>query len=229
LTRRIIVSVFLAFFASASFAQDAGNDEDVRQVIYSPYRISIRGNGLIPHPVANGAFRRSFNGIYDATFSVNLELVKGLNVGLMYKNSGFQTPADKIAQLNTKQQYNVAGARLGYDYFMSKVSVFSAAINVGQCYITSSDIIPLKTTHVIVPNSQGLYMEPELSLSFYTDDNFAIGFNLSYEIIAVEFNPYDLGLDQHSITYSDSDLKGFTQNISIGFHFVYAFLKKKKK
>jgi hypothetical protein len=210
------------------FSQDAGNDEDVRQTIHSPYRLSIRGNGLIPLPISNSAFRRSFNGIYDATFSVNLELYKGLNIGVMYKNSGFETPPDKIPQLNTKQQYNVGGGRLGYDYFITKISVFSAAINAGECYITSSDIIPLKSTSV-QPNSQGFYMEPEVSISFYTEDNFAIGFNLSYEIIAVQFDPYKLALDQHGIAYTSSDLKGNTQNLSMGFHFVYAFWAKKKK
>ncbi len=229
MSRQIIIGIFLALITSATFAQDAGNDEDVRKAIYSPYRLTLRGNGLIPHPMFNPAFKRSFDGIYDATFSLDLELKKGFNIGLMYKNSGFQTPADKIAQLNTKQQYNVGGIRLGYDYFMSSVSVFSMAVNAGQCYITSYDIIPLKETHPIVNHNQGVYVEPELSVSFYTDEQFALGFNLSYEIIGVQFDPYSLGLDQHGISYSDSDLHGYTQNLSIGFHFVYSFLKKKKR
>jgi len=229
LSRRLVTGVIFSLLAIPAFSQDSGNDEDVRHAIYSPYRLSIRGNGQVPLPVSNAAFRRSFNGIYDATFSFNVELYKGLNIGLMYQNSGFETPPDKIPQLNTKQQYNIGGGRIGYDYFFRKRAVFSAAVNAGECYIKSYDIIPLKSTYPIRQHEQGTYVEPEISISFYTEDNFGIGFNLSYEFIGTMFDPYALGLDQHLISYSPSDLQGYTQNISFGFHFIYAFLKKKKR
>ncbi len=225
LIRQFFIAFLSCVFPLACLAQDAGNDEDVRHQIFSPYRLDIRGNGLVPLPIADEAFKKTFQGIYDATFSLNLDFYKGWNIGLMYKNSGFQTT---ILNLNTKLQYNVGGGRIGYDYFISKVFVFSPAINVGKCYITSSDIVPLAST-MVQGNSQGLYMEPELSISFFTEDNFAIGFNLSYEVIAIQFNPYYLALDQHGIGFSNRDLEGLTQNLSIGFHFVYSFLPKKKK
>jgi hypothetical protein len=229
LSARKITYLFFSLLATSAIAQDGGNDQDVRHAIYSPFRMTIRGNGLVPHPVSNGAFRRSFNGIYDATFSVNVDVYKGINLGVMYQNSGFETPPNKIPQLNTKQQYNIGGVRLGYDYFILKSAVFSAAVNAGECYIKSYDIIPLKSTYPIRQNDKGVYVEPEVSISFYTDDNFGIGFNLSYEFIGNEFNPYALALDQHSISYSESDLHGYTQNLSFGFHFVYSFWKKKKR
>jgi hypothetical protein len=220
----------LCVSAGSLFAQDAGNEEDVRKEIHSPYRISIRGNAMVPHPTSNPAFRHSFNGVYDATLSVNLELYKGLTIGGMYKNSGFQTPPNKIPQLNTKQQYNVGGVRLGYDYFISKVFVFSPGICMGQCYIKSYDMILLYPSDKIQQNDQGFYMEPELALSFYTEDDFAIGFNLSYEIVNTQFDPYKLALEQHIVTgYKPSDLIGTTQNFNIGFHFVYSFWKKGRK
>jgi hypothetical protein len=216
---------------TTAFAQGGGDTDDdgPRVPIHSPYRISIRGNGLIPHPISNGAFRRSFNGIYDATLSVNLELYKGFNIGLMGKNSGFQTPPNKIASLNTKEQYNVGGLRLGYDYFINKTVVFASGINFGQCYIHAYDIIPVTSAANVQPNSQGTYMEPEIAISFFTETDFAIGFNLSYEIINTSFNPYALALEQHNITFSQGDLTGTTQNLSFGFHFVYTFWKKKKR
>jgi hypothetical protein len=185
---------------------------------------------MVPHPTSNPAFKNSFNGIYDATVSMNMELYKGLTLGWMYKNSGFQTPANKIPHLDTKQQYNIGGARIGYDYFINKIAVFSPGLCMGQCYITSYDMIVLYRSDKIQAHDQGFYMEPELALSFYTEDNFAIGFDISYEIINTQFNPYNLALEQHVINaYKPSDLNGNTQNFNIGFHFVYSFWKKGKK
>ncbi len=221
---------FFCLLSSSCFAQDSGNDEDVKHAIHSPYRLSIRGNAMIPHPTSNPAFRNSFNGVYDATLSVNLELYKGLTLGVMYKNSGFQTPANKIPNLNTKQQYNIGGIRVGYDYFITKTVAFSPGICMGQCYIKSYDMILLYASDKIQQYDQGFYFEPELALSFYTEDNFAIGFDLSYEVINTQFDPYKLALEQHSINgYKPSDLVGATQNFNIGFHFVYAFWSKGKK
>jgi hypothetical protein len=224
-----MISFLIPLGALAQGGGEGDGDDSPILAIHSPYRISIRGNGLIPHPMSNQAFKRSFNGIYDATLSVNLELYKGFNIGLMGKNSGFQTPPDKIASLNTKEQYNVGGIRMGYDYFINKSVVFSSAVNVGQCYIHAYDIIPVTSAANVQPNSQGRYVEPEIAISFYTENDFAIGFNLSYEIINTAFNPYALALEQHNITFSPGDLSGTTQNLSFGFHFVYSFWKKKKK
>ncbi|MFI5151612.1 MAG: hypothetical protein ACHQRM_17945, partial [Bacteroidia bacterium] len=223
---------FLLYSSSAILsAQGSGEDDEdgPRVPIHSPYRMSVRGEGLIPHPISNGAFRRSFNGVYDATLSVNFEIYKGFNVGLMGKNSGFQTPPNKIARLNTKEQYNAGGIRFSYDYFITKMAVFSSAFNFGQCYIHAYDIIPVTSAANVNPYSQGSYFEPELAVSFLTETDFSIGFNLSYELINTTFNPYALALEQHNITYSQGDLTGSTSNLSFGFHFVYYFWKKKKK
>jgi hypothetical protein len=231
---RIILIFLFSFFSFAAIAQDEEEgpgpevDNHLDHVMHSPYRLSVRVNTLIPHPVSNGAFRRSFNGVYDLTGSVNLEVFQGFNVGVMYKNALFITPANKIPGLNTKEQYNAAGLRLGYDYYVTRIAVFSGCLNVGQCYMKSEDVIVLQPSPYIQQYDQGFYIEPEVALSFYTEDNFAIGFNVSYEIITNQFNPYALALEQHN-SYSASDLNGYTQNFSIGFHFVYTFWKKGKK
>ncbi len=224
-----LISLLSILTCSSALAQGSGDEDESTIAIHSPYRMSIVANGLIPHPISNSAFRRSFDGIYDATLSVNFEVYKGFNVGLMGKNSGFQTPADKIASLNTKEQYNVGGVRLSYDYFINKIAVFTPGINFGQCYIHAYEIMPITSSANVNPNAQGTYIEPELTMSFYTEEDFAIGFNLSYEIVNTVFNPYALALEQHGIVFTQSDLSGVTQNISIGFHFVYSFWKKKRK
>jgi hypothetical protein len=228
--KKTILFLFLsAALSLPASAQDAGNDEDAAHAIHSPFHLSIRANALIPHPMYNPAFKRSFDGIYDATVSVNAQIYKGFNLGLMYKNSEFQIPANKIAKLYTKEQYNIAGIRLGYDYFLSKITVISAGLSAGQCQIFAYDVLPTQPGFNAHPTDHGFYLEPEFCMSFYTEDNFAIGFNLSYEVITAQFDPYKLALDQHGISYSPSDLKGFTQNVSIGFHFVYSFWKIGKK
>jgi hypothetical protein len=229
LKKQFKVFLFFVFLSVACIAQDAGNDEDVKQLYHSSFRLHIRVDADIPHPIANAAFRRSFTGTYDGTFSFYAEVFHGLNAGLFYKNAEFEIPPNKIAKLYTKQQYNAAGIRLGYDYYLSKIAVFSAAINAGQCQMFAYDVIPLQTPVNPRPTDQGFILEPVLGMSFYTEDDFAIGFNVSYEIITTQFDPYKLALDQHGISYGSGDLNGFTQNFNIGFHFVYAFLRKKGK
>ncbi|HEV7231602.1 MAG TPA: hypothetical protein VGO45_09760 [Bacteroidia bacterium] len=227
--KQFFAFLFSVFTSSACLAQDAGNDEDVKQSFHSNFRLHIRVDADIPHPMANAAFRRSFTGTYDGTLSVYSEVSHGFNLGVFYKNAEFEVPANKIAQLYTKQQYNAAGIRLGYDYYISKVTVFSVAINAGQCQMFAYDVIPLQVKVDPHPTDQGFLLEPVLGMSFYTEDDFAIGFNASYEVITNQFDPYKLALDQHGISYSNNDLKGFTQNFNIGFHFVYSFLTKKRK
>jgi hypothetical protein len=218
-----------ASFLSFSCLSQNGGEEGNVKAIHSPFLFSIRGNALIPHPVANEAFRKSFNGVYDATISFNLELYKGINLGLVYKNSIFQTPANKIPQLNTKIQYNAGGIRIGYDYFINKIAQLSVALNGGECYMKAYDLVVNKYSSKIQTMDQGHYIEPEVAVSFYTEENFAIGFNLSYELIATQFDPYKLALEQHIVgAYTPGDLVGYTQNFSLGFHFVYAFGRKGK-
>ena len=223
----LILCVFL--FSLPCYAQDAGNDADIAHAIHSPFYMTVRGGALIPHPLFNSAFRRSFDGVYAAGISVNAQIYKGFTLGLMYKNSEFQVPANKIARLYTKEQYNTGGIRLGYDYFLSKVTVFSSSISAGHCEMFAYDVSPTTAGFDAHPTDRGFYFEPELAMSFYTEDNFAIGFNVAYEIITNQFDPYKLALDQHGISYSTGDLRGFTQNVSVGFHFVCAFWKRGRK
>lgn len=185
-------------------------------------RITIRGGCTVPHPLSNGAFKKSLTGIYYANFSAGFRPFSHFYIGGVYHNGLFKTAANKIAEVNTALQVNSIGARVGYDHFISDVIFFSPALNVGRTYGRYTGVIckPPQEVGVIAYNAN--YIEPELNLYFIVDPNFAIGINLSNTLINHTFDPYAVCFNQYE-SYSDTELRGNSVSINFGFGFYYGF------
>lgn len=185
-------------------------------------RISFRGSCTVPHPVANGAFRKSLTGIYDASFSASARPFSTLHVGLVYKNGLFKTAANKIAEVNTALQLNSFGGRIGYDHYLSETVFFAPAINAGRSYGKFTGVICLQPQETDKRFS-AMYIEPELNMYFIVDPNFAIGVNLSATYIDHTFDPYAVCFNQYK-GYSPAELRGPSMLVNLGFGFYYGIL-----
>lgn len=184
-------------------------------------RMTIRGSCTVPHPLNNGAFKKSLTGIYSANLSLNIRPFSTFSIGIVGNNGLYKTAANKIAEVNTALQVNGAGVRLCYDHFSSEKMIFSPAITMGKQSGRYTGVICLR------PQEQHLrysakYIEPELNLYFVVDPGFAIGVNASCQLIDHTFNPYDVCFNQYK-NYAASDLQGNSVSLNFGFGFYYGF------
>lgn len=184
-------------------------------------RMSIRGSCTVPHPLSNGAFKKSLTGIYNANASVSIRTFSQFNIGITYNNVLYKTAANKIPQVNTALQVNGAGARLSYDHFMSEKVFFSPAITAGrQTGVFTGVVCPTPLPER--PKYSTSYIEPELNLYFIVDPNFAIGINTSLMFNNHTFDPYAVCFNEYE-SYTDSDRKGNMASINFGFGFYFGF------
>lgn len=180
----------------------------------------------VPHPITNGAFKKSFNGIYDVNASFCFNPIAGLIMGTSFKNGLFSIPSNKIAGLNsTKMQLNDAGIKLGYDYFISDIIFFTMAINAGENWTKFTGVSCTDPDRTSFTYTSG-YIEPEMNVNFLIEESFAIGATVSYTIIAKPFDPDFICLNNFA-TYYSNDYKGSTGYFNFGFGFYYGLLRKK--
>lgn len=194
----------------------------------SPHPISIRASVNIPKVVANKAFRKSFNGVMNLNASVCFKTFSSFNAGLNYSFSQFDIPPVKIAGLRTELRVNNYGMKLCYDkYFSPKYfATFGANAGINMAHFIR-DTCAKTPTHPIERSYNVGYIEPEFTLTFYVEPNFAIGFNLSYMMYMKEFDPYAICLNQFA-AYEPNDMKGNTGHINFGFGFYIGFGKNKE-
>lgn len=198
----------------------------------TPFRFYTRAMGMVPHPVSNKAFRRSFTGIYDIHAGFSAEMLKGFTLGVDYNNQLWKTPDNKIPGLNSYAQFNEAGLRVGYQIMGGPTTMYYAGFTGGRAFIKYSGLSyqnqnPNSSTVLPDPktNYNSTYLEPELGVLFFTEGNFAIGLTVSWVFYDYVFDPYALYLNQHK-AYQDSDLKGQMQQFNFGFSVTYGFKKK---
>jgi hypothetical protein len=182
--------------------------------------LSVRGSIAVPHPLKNGAFRKSLTGIYNANVSVSIRPFSGFYAGAVYNNGLYKTAANKIAEVNTTLQVNGAGGRVGYDHYDNVF--FSPSLTVGRQYGRFTGVVcvdPQETSMKFSAN----YIEPELNLYFIVDPNFAIGVNTSVALIDHTFDPFAVCFNQYK-GYSQDELRGNSVVFNIGFSFYYGFI-----
>jgi hypothetical protein len=190
-------------------------------------RLSI----TVPNPINNSAFRKSFIGIYQANFSMNMALYKSLYVGVAFSDALLQV--DKNIVLNTtyaKQPhvnfYNSA-VKLGGDFYVGDKNrwILSADVAIGLSTIKFTDFANKDHTKTIaVTNFKSPYTEIGLGMVFLVESRWGFGPTVSYTFIQRTFNPYELYLNDWS-GYNDNN-SGATQYFSFGFVCHYSFLAK---
>lgn len=235
--KKNILLLIFSICSFIAFAQDDTDsntqstmDEEFPVVPKQYYVFSPRVSVTVPHPMGNSAFRKSFVGIYEASAGLNINIFKGLFIGVTYKNGLLKITENKIADFNASMNINNAGVKLGTDIFIGDRNriIFSAAITAGQNYTSYSGLVckkpgdsPKLTTY------STSYLEPEVNMFFLVESNFGIGATLGYSIFNKEFDPYELCLNDW--TNFDKENPGKTRYLSFGFGFYYSFLKKNKK
>lgn len=218
--KRTACILFLTFLSLFAFAQyDA------------VYRMDTRINGLVPHPVTNKAFRKTFVGVYAVSGSQNIQLFQNFYAGISGSNSIYKIPTNKIVdvkgyRLSDIFQLNSFGLNIGYDYYFSEKKFLSTSISVGQAFgkFTAVEMtipVPINTQF-----SSG-YVQLSENINFIIEDHMGLGFVLSYTMLNYSFNPYDIALNQFK-GYSSGDLEGAIGHFELGFNMYFGYVKKKK-
>ena len=194
------------------------------------FRGSIRFSCTIPNPTSNLAFKKSFVGIYEVNVSFNYNFFKGIGIGATYKNGLFSLPISKgnLSGPDTKAEVNYVGGKLNYDIFLSDITMFSASINVGKNFTKYTSVVclnPMEGQHKF----SSTYIEPELNMYFFIQENLAIGVNVSEVIVAKSFDPYSICLNETlNLPYISNEISGLTSYLNFGFS-VYVGLFRKKE
>ena len=176
---------------------------------------TIRFDFMVPQPIANGAFKKSFTGILDLGTGVYMN-IKQFSIGLNGRYKQFQVHANKINNTVTTMEniYN-GGISLGYDYFRNETTLLTPGLNIGYNWIQFNHITCI-ASEPGQHNFNAVNLEPYFKINWMIDDGFGIGLMASYNLMAIEFNPDLVCLNEFK-TYNEGDYKGLTQSFSFGF------------
>lgn len=229
-----ILFVFISFSALAQDDNEAtstdSKDEAMPALKKEYYVFSPRVQIMVPHPISNKAFRKTFVGVYEVTAGLNIMVFKGAFIGVVGKTGAFKVTENKIPDMEANMQFHNAGIKVGTDMFVGDKNrmIFSAAVTAGKNW-TYFNSFNAKTANTPDPikGFNTSYVEPELNLYFLVEPNFGIGATLSYSFWNQQFNPYALNLNEWA--QFDKENPGNIQHLSFGFGFYYSFLKKKTK
>ncbi len=195
------------------------------------YWFSPHVSAGVPNPMNNTAFKANFAGVYFANAGMDINIYKGLFVGVGYTNATL-----KITGLLGTQNFhysplmkmNNAGIRVGGKTFIGAKNriVYSASVMLGQTWTHYTDL-RCKDSTMAPPLTKYTtsFIQPEMELFFLIESNFAIGLTVSYSIYRKDFNPYEICLNE--IKPVGPIGSGSTQVLNFGFCAYYNFLKKK--
>lgn len=225
--------ISLVFFSINFFGQEEiktpTNDDALPVNKKQYYLFSPRVSILVPHPISNKAFRKSFVGIYEISAGLNMAIFKGAFVGITYKNGLLKVTENKIPDLEADMKINNAGVKVGTDLFVGEANriIFSAAVTAGKNWTSYSSFkSKIDGNPPPIKGFSANYVEPEINAYFLVEQNFGIGATVSFSFFNQNFNPNDLYLNEW--TQFDKSNPGTIQYLSFGFGFYYSFLKKNK-
>ena len=185
----------------------------------------------IPNPTGNKAFRKNFSGVYEINAGMDIMPFKGFIVGAVYKNATLKINGITGAtyfHYTPLMKINNAGIRAGVRTYVGSKNrmIYAATITVGENWTKYKDI-RCKDSTIAVPLTKytTTYVQPEMSLYFLVESNFAIGATVSYGIYSKNFDPYEICLDSWKAVGTVGN--GPTQFLSFGFGLYYSFYKKK--
>lgn len=154
-------------------------------------------------------------------------IVKGLFIGVTYKNGLLKITENNVADYNARLNFNNAGIKVGGDAFVGERNriIFSSAITVGNNWSHYSGQSAKNPAKTYTTSYSCGYVEPEVNLFFLIEANFGIGATLSYSAFNKNFDPFEYTLNNYA--NFDYYKPGISSYISFGFGFYYSFLKKK--
>jgi len=237
----LILSCFFLFvFANNLLAQDdstadanAVKDQEVnllmpKDIKIADYGFDLRLAGFVPNPMTNKALKESFIGVYGASAIFDANIYKGFFVGGGFQNELLSTVNNQAATFIMYMQVDNAVGRMGYLQQVGDIVFFSYALDAGWNFT--------KFTSVVVPTGfqpknkytyTNAFVGAETTLFLLLQDHFAIGLNLTLDVMDKTFDPSFVYLDQFR-SYNNSDKKGMTSYLNLGFGLYYGFHKRKK-
>lgn len=230
---RVILFVFVFSVLAVSLpAQDTEDYDEYMESkrIHTDFKeslFSIRAAVTLPAPVSNRELKEKFRGIYEFNISANMRLFAGFFAGLGFKNSLLGTnripnPVSGL-YLNTKMQLNTPYVKLGYNHFHNENVFSTIALNAGYTSGFFTNVVNVNNP-VLDKTYTSVLIEPEYSINFAVEENFAFGIFVSYSYLATPFNPYNIALqDVTSIVGNTNKATGI---ISFGFGFYVGMGKK---
>ncbi len=213
------ISFFIFYLITTCLSQNVGKN--------IPFRMNFHMSVSVPHGVSNKAFRSSFTGIYDIAMNVNAKVFKGFMAGIQFRTNDWKTADNKIPGINTHAKAHNGGLRISYEFVRSEQSTAFVGITAERSMIKYSGLSINSGTDLMLLKDKDFYNSVVLDagMFFYTEGNFAIGFNLATVLTNYNFDPYALYLNQHH-AYIASDLNGTWTHFNLGFNLVYSFLNK---
>lgn len=176
---------------------------------------SVRFDFMVPQPISNGAFKKSFTGIMDLGAGVYMN-IGDLVLGVNGRYLQFQVPANKINNTVTDMMNVInPGLSIGYDHHRSEKTMITPGLNVGYNWISFSHISCL-ASHPMNTRFNAFNLEPFCKVDWMIGDGFGIGVMAAYNLMTYEFIPEDVCLDEFK-TYSEKERSGLTQSFSFGF------------
>lgn len=193
-------------------------------------RFVIKVDAGIPKPITSELFRKSFNGFYDASVSLNLRTINNFYFGVGYENLFFKCNAIIRQQVSTNSAVTVpydtrilADApfvTLSYDKYFKPASYASFGINYGYILGRFTNVID-DTTGANLPsvpkgfNAQ--FIKPEASLNFVDKENQWIAFKvfMAYTTIIYKYDPKAPRLNQFD--FEDHKGENFTNRYFVSW------------
>src|SRR4051812_1074931 len=205
-----ILYLFIYLNAISSFAQEPPTTESnasPNTPSYEPlqkdhYWFNPHVSVGVPNPMNNRAFRKNFAGVYEINAGMDITVFKGVFVGFGYKNATL-----KVRGLLGTQNFhyeplmkiNNAGIRVGAKTFIGAKNriIYSISFMLGETWTHYKDL-RCKDSTMAPPLTKysTSYIEPEMSLYFLVESNFAIGATVSYGVYRKDFDPYEICLNE---------------------------------
>ncbi len=236
-------NIFLLVFTIVSIAASAQEEEiksdtssvSTASAVETPlrpkkyYLFSPRLSITVPHPINNGAFKRTFVGLYELNAGMNVLLYKGIFAGAVFKNSELQITPNKIPGYDASMNFYSFAFKAGSDFYANDKNsiIISASIAAGQNNTKFTSLKTKLASEHPVTAFKSTYIEPELDMFFMIEPDFGIGATITYSSIKRNFDPYELYLNEWA-PYERSN-PGSTQYLTFGFGFYYGFGKRNFK
>jgi hypothetical protein len=185
----------------------------------------------VPNPTGNKAFRKNLAGVYELSGGLDILLFKGIFVGAVYKNASLKITGITGASYFHYQpvlKLNNAGIRVGGRTYVGSRNrmIYSLSLTLGESWARYKDMrCKDSTVAPALTHFTTSYVQPEMSIYFLLESNFAIGATLSYSVYNKQFDPYEICLDSWKAVGPLGS--GPIQYLSFGFGFYYSFYKKK--
>ncbi len=232
--------LFVIFFVATCLSLQAQEDTTSTDTLaIRTNLIQPRANDLftarlsitVPNPTSNSAFRKSFIGIYQANFSVNMALYKSLYIGVAFSDALLQVDKNIVTNTTYAKQPHVkflnSAVKLGGNFYVGDKNrwILSADVVIGLSIIKFTDFANKDYTKTIaVTNFKSPYTELGLGMVFLVESRWGFGPTVNYTFIQRAFNPSELYLNDWS-GYSNNNA-GTTQYFSFGFVCHYSFFAK---